>query len=141
MVTVCAILGLLNAIIAVLGGVTRAQFEQSQLDLPPDVIDDLIAANEVGTIILSTTSSFLWWIAIYFLVQLTTRFFGGSGPFSTTLAVMGVSFVPLALGGISTGSLPQPRWCSIRGAQPRLPSGIWAYSWDMPSPSGTRSWW
>lgn len=102
-VTICAALGLLNAIITVLGGVTRAQFERSQLDIPPDILDGLISATEVGTIILSATSSFLWWIVVSLLMQLTTRFFGGNGPFSSMLAVVGLSFMPLALGVVVTG--------------------------------------
>ncbi len=102
-VTICAILGLLSATIAVLGSVTRARFERSQLDLPPDVIDDFIATTEVSTIILSIASPFLWWMVVSLLMQLTTRFFGGNGPFSVMLAVVGLSFVPLALSSVLTG--------------------------------------
>ena len=64
------------------------------------MLDGLVSASEIGTIILSTISPFLTWIVISLLMQLTTRFFGGSGSFSAMFAVVGYSFVPLALGGV-----------------------------------------
>ncbi|CAN5258811.1 hypothetical protein BH18ACT10_BH18ACT10_00380 [soil metagenome] len=99
-VGLCSALGLLGSIILVLGGVTRAQLNQSQLDLPQDVIGNLISAAEIGTIVLSATWFFASWIAISLLMQLTTRFFGGSGSFSAMLAVVGYSFMPLVLNGV-----------------------------------------
>ena len=101
-VAICTVLGLLNAIILVLGGVTRAQFEGSQFDFPQDALDSLVSASEIGTIVLSTISPFLTWIVVSLLIQLTTRFFGGSGSLFLMLAVVGVSFVPIALGAVLT---------------------------------------
>jgi len=66
------------------------------------MLNSLVSATEIRTIILSTISPFLTWMVVSLLMQLTTRFFGGSGSFSTMLAVVGTSFVPLALGAVLT---------------------------------------
>jgi hypothetical protein len=98
-----AALSLIAATAAVLGGVTRAQFEGQPTPpgLPPDLLDNIVAATEIATLLFSVLFPFVWWILISLVMQLATRFFGGSGPLSAMLAVVGVAGVPLALGALA----------------------------------------
>jgi hypothetical protein len=101
---VYAAASLLAAAVAVLGGVTRAQFPQSPADapaLPPDLLENLVVATEVATLVLSVLSPFIWWVAVSLVMQLATRFFGGIGPLPAMLAAVGVAGVPLALGSLT----------------------------------------
>ena len=100
--TVYAALSLVAATAAVFGGVTRAQFEGGPTTpgLPPDLLDNIAAATEVATLVLSVLAPFVWWIVVSLVMQLATHFFGGSGPLSATLAAVGVAGVPLALGSL-----------------------------------------
>jgi hypothetical protein len=59
-----------------------------------------MVATEVATLILSVLAPFVWWIAVSLVMQLATRFFGGSGPLPAMLAAVGVAGVPLALGSL-----------------------------------------
>lgn len=93
-----AVLGILGAVVAVLGGVTSAQFEgQPAPGLPPGMLDDLRTATEVGVVVSSVLTPFVVWIGVSLVMQLVTRFFNGSGPLPAMLAVVGISGVPLAL--------------------------------------------
>jgi hypothetical protein len=56
--------------------------------------------TEVATLVLSVLAPFVWWIAVSLMMQLVTRLFGGEGPLSAILAVIGVGGVPLALGAL-----------------------------------------
>jgi hypothetical protein len=56
--------------------------------------------TEVATLVLSVLAPFVWWIAVSLMMQLVTRLFGGEGPLSAMLAVVGVAGVPLALGAL-----------------------------------------
>jgi hypothetical protein len=100
---VYAALSLVAAAVAVLGGVTRAQFEGQTTPprLPPDLLDNIVAATEIITLIFAVLSPFVWWLLVSLVIQLATRFFGGSGPLSAMLATVGVAEVPLALGALS----------------------------------------
>jgi hypothetical protein len=100
---VYAVLSLAAAAIAVLGGVTRAQFEGQPAPpgLPPDLLDNIVAATEIATLLFSVLSPFVWWVLISLVMQLATRFFGGSGPLPAMLAAVGVAGVPLALGALA----------------------------------------
>jgi hypothetical protein len=102
---VYAALSLAAAAVAVLGGVTRAQFPQRPVGpgLPPEVLENLVVAIEVATLVLSVLSPFVWWIALTLVMQLATRLFGGEGPLSAMLAAVGVAGVPLALGSLVQG--------------------------------------
>jgi len=91
---------LVAAAIAVLGGVTRAQFDPRGVDLPPGAVNDLVAAAEIATLLFSVLSPFVWWLVVSLVLQLATRLFGGGGPLSATLAAVGVAEVPLALGSL-----------------------------------------
>ena len=93
-----ALLGLAGSVVAVLGGITSAQFEgQPAPGLPPGTLDNVKTATEVGLVVSSVLTPFVVWIAVSLVMQLVTRFFGGSGPLPAMLAVVGVSGVPLAL--------------------------------------------
>ncbi len=99
---VYAALSLAASAAAVFGGVTRAQFrgQPAGPELPPDLLEGIVVATEVATLVLSVLAPFVWWIAISVVMQLVTRFFGGEGPLSAMLAVVGVAGVPLALGAL-----------------------------------------
>jgi hypothetical protein len=96
---VYAALGLAAAAISTFGGITRAQFE-GQPVLPPEVVEKLVTATEIATLIFAVLSPFAWWISVSLVMQLATRLFGGSGPFPAMLAVIGVAEVPLVLGSL-----------------------------------------
>jgi hypothetical protein len=98
-----AALSLAAAAISALGGVTRAQFEEQPMPpgLPQDVLDNLVVATEIATLVFSVISPFVWWISVSLVMQFVTRFFGGEGPFSAMLAAVGVAGVPLALGSLA----------------------------------------
>ena len=95
--TIYAALSLAAAAVSVLGGVTRAQFG-GQPGLPPGVLERLVAVTEVATLVFSVLAPFVWWVAVTLVMQLVTRYFGGQGPVSAMLAVVGVAGVPLPWG-------------------------------------------
>jgi hypothetical protein len=99
---VYAALSLVAAAVAVLAGVTRAQFaaQPAPPGLPPGTLEGILRATEIGTLVLSVLAPFVWWISVSLVMQLVTRFFGGEGPISAMLAVVGVAGVPLALGSL-----------------------------------------
>jgi hypothetical protein len=97
-----AALSLVAAAVAVLGGITRAQFPQRPAGpgLPPGLLENLVLVTEVATLVFAVLSPFVWWIAVSLAMQLATHLFGGSGPFAAALATVGVAGVPLALGSL-----------------------------------------
>ncbi len=97
-----AALSLAAAAVAVLGGITRAQFPQRPAGpgLPPELLENLVLATEVATLVFAVLWPFVWWIAVSLAMQLATRLFGGSGPFAATLATVGAAGVPLAVGSL-----------------------------------------
>ncbi len=97
-----AALSLVATAVAVLGGITRAQFAQQPMGpgLPPELLENLVVVTEVATLVFATLSPFVWWIAVSLVMQLVTRFFGGSGPLAAMLAVVGIAGVPLAMGAL-----------------------------------------
>ena len=97
-----AALSLVAAAVAVLGGITRAQFAQQPMGpgLPPELLENLVVVTEVATLVFATLSPFVWWIAVSLVMQLATHLFGGSGPLPAMLAAVGVAMVPLALGSL-----------------------------------------
>ena len=92
-----ALLGLVGGLVDVLGGITSSQFEGQPTPpgLPPGTIEAIQRATEVGIIVLSVLSPFVTWLVVSLLMQLVTRFFGGEGPLSGTLAAIGVAQMPL----------------------------------------------
>lgn len=98
-----AALSVAGAAVSVLGGVTRAQFEGQQVPpgLPPDLLENLVVATEIATLVFAALSAFIWWITVSVVMQLATSLFGGNGPLSAMLAAVGVAGVPLALGALA----------------------------------------
>ena len=93
----------------VLGGVTRRSIEQqpAQPGLPPGFEDTLVRVAEVAIPASALVAPFVVWIVVSLLMQLTTRFFGGTGPLSSMLGVVGVAQAPFLLnvvvGAVLTG--------------------------------------
>ena len=101
---VYAALSLAAAAIAVLGGVTRAQFSQGPAvppGLSPKLLENVMVAAEVATLVFPVLSPLVWWISVSLAMQLATRLFGGSGPLAAMFAAVGVAGVPLALGALA----------------------------------------
>ena len=86
----------------VLGGATRRSVEQqsTQPGLSPESLKTLVRVAEVATPILAALSPFVIWLVVSLLMQLATRFFGGAGPLSSMLGVVGVAQTPLIAGGV-----------------------------------------
>ena len=93
----------------VLGGVTRRSIElqPTQPGLPPGFEDTLVRVAEVAIPASALVAPFVIWIVVSLLMQLTTRFFGGTGPLSSMLGVVGVAQAPFLLnvvvGAVLTG--------------------------------------
>lgn len=87
-------LGLISTAIAILGGGLRLNPEDFP-DIPPQVLENIATATQIGTPIITALVPFVWWLLVTLVMQLVTRFFGGSGPISAMFAVVGVAFIPL----------------------------------------------
>jgi hypothetical protein len=51
----------------------------------------------VFSLVSAVIQPFILWLLVSGLMQLVTRFFGGTGPFSAMLAVVGVAQIPLVI--------------------------------------------
>jgi hypothetical protein len=96
-VALYAVLGLAGSAIALLGGLTQAQFETGQAQPLPLGFEDFLDYVGVFSLISAVIQPFVLWLLVSGLMQLVTRFFEGTGPFSAMLAVVGVAQVPLVL--------------------------------------------
>jgi hypothetical protein len=96
-VALYAALGLIGGAIAVFGGLTQAQFETGEAQPLPPGLEDLLAYVGVFSLVSAVIQPFVLWLLVSGLMQLVTRFFGGTGPFSAMLAVVGVAQVPLVI--------------------------------------------
>lgn len=84
-------------------------------DLPPE-FEGFFTAFFVFGLVFSVVWPFVSWLLISGLMQLITRFFGGTGPFSGMLAVVGVAHVPylierliqIPLAGLQILLVPDP---------------------------------
>ena len=84
-------------------------------ELPPE-FEEFFPAFFVFGLVFSVVWPFVSWLLISGLMQLITRFFGGSGPFSGMLAGVGVAHVPylierliqLPLAGLQILLVPDP---------------------------------
>ena len=94
-----AALGLVSGALVFLGGSLQERFEAQGQPLPPG-FEDFIAAYSVIAIVLAVLTPFVYWLLVAGLMHLVTRFFGGNGPFSGTLAVVGVAQAPLVLSSV-----------------------------------------
>lgn len=98
-VALYAALSLVVSAALVLGGVTRRSIEQqpAQPGLPPGFEDTLVRVAEVAVPASALVTPFVIWIAVSLLMQLATRFFGGTGPLSSMFGVVGVAQAPFML--------------------------------------------
>lgn len=110
-VAVYAALSLIIGTVVVLSGATRRQLEQGfeqspgQPALPPGILDTLTRVTEIGTPIFASVSPFVGWFLISLLMQLTTRLFGGAGPLSSMLGVVGVAQAPFVVSAVINAPL------------------------------------
>lgn len=79
-------------------------FGQAQSGLGPGALppgfEVFISSIFVAGMVWSVVSPFLLWLLVSGLMQFVTRFFGGTGPFSGMLAVVGVAQMPLLVGAL-----------------------------------------
>lgn len=92
-----AALGLISVAVLLFGGNLQAQLESSGAQLPSGFFEGFA----VAALVLSVLAPFVWWLLLSLVLQLVTRFFGGEGPLSATLAAVGVAFAPLVLSAIA----------------------------------------
>ena len=104
-VAVYAVMSLAISAAFVLSGATRRQLQEGlgrpgQSALPPGVSETVARTFEIGAPIAALLSPFLIWFLVSLLMQLATRLFGGTGPLSSMLGVVGVAQAPFIVGGI-----------------------------------------
>jgi len=108
-VALYAALSLVVSTAFVLGGATRRSIEQQppQPGLPPGFRETLVQMSGVAVPALALLSQLVIWVVVSLLMQLATRFFGGTGPLSAMLGVVGAAQAPflvsVALGAALTG--------------------------------------
>jgi hypothetical protein len=138
-VALYAALKLLIAVVDILGGVTESAFNPEDFpELPPEIVESLSQSVGVGALILAVLSPFVGWAVVSLLMQLVTRFFGGTGPLSGMFAVVGVAAVPLVIAsaielpatGLQAVVGPQSTAAAIVGALLLLLS-LAAYAWNV----------
>ena len=115
-----AALGLVVVAASVLSGATRRQIEQQQSaqpGLPPGFREVFVRVLEVGLPIFALLSPFFIWVSVSLLMQLVTRFFGGDGPLSAMLGVVGVAQMPLFI-GLGLGILSTALQLVVGGGTP-----------------------
>ncbi len=100
-------LSLIVSMAFVLGGATRRSVEQQppQPGLPPGFEDAFARVAEVAVPALAALSPFAIWLVVSLLMQLATRFFGGAGPLSSMLGVVGVAQAPFLVSGVLSAGL------------------------------------
>lgn len=98
-VALYAVLGLLVSGVFVLAGVTRSSIEgqSAQPGIPPGTQETLVRVAEIAVPALALLSPFVIWLVVSLLMQLATRPFGGTGPLSSMLGVVGVAQAPSLL--------------------------------------------
>ena len=94
-----AALGLVSGALVFVGGSLQEEFEAQGQPLPPG-FEAFVAAFSVIAIVLAVLAPFVNWLLVAGLMHLVTRFFGGNGPFSGTLAVVGVAQAPLVVSSV-----------------------------------------
>ena len=93
-----AVLSLIGGVIDALGGLTANQFSPRNFPgLPPEFYESAPEVVSVALLIFAVVGAFVWWLLVSALMQLVTGFFGGAGPFSAMLAVVGVASVPFVI--------------------------------------------
>ena len=97
-VALYAALQLVTGAVDVLGGVTAGAIDPKTFPgVPPDLVEDVSRSAGAATLLGAILSPFIGWAAVSLLMQLVTRFFGGTGPLSGMFAVVGVAAIPLVI--------------------------------------------
>ena len=96
-VSLYAALGLISGAIAVFGGLTQAQFQPPGVQPLPPGFEDFLDYVGIFSLVSAVLYPFVLWLLVSGLMQLVTRFFSGTGPFSGMLAVVGVAQVPFVI--------------------------------------------
>ncbi len=79
-------------------GFSQEQLEAAVGQLPSEVTDLIDPTTFIWLgVVLGVVWTFVFWLLVSGLMQLVTRFFGGTGPFSGMLAVVGVAQVPYVI--------------------------------------------
>jgi hypothetical protein len=91
-----AVLSLVAAALAFFGGLAEAQLGAGGTPVPPEV-RDLLVPFSILALVFVAVWPFVFWLLVSGPMHLVTRFFGGTGPFSATLAVVGVAGVPFVI--------------------------------------------
>jgi hypothetical protein len=98
-VAVYAALGLVSSAVGLLGGGLERQIEAQGQQLPPG-FENVLGVIIASSLVIGVLSPFVNWLVVAGVMHLVTRFFGGTGPFSGTLAAVGVAQVPLVLASV-----------------------------------------
>lgn len=91
-----AVLSIVAGALALFGGLTEAQLGAGGAPLPPE-IQDLLVPFSILALVFAAVWPFVFWLLVSGVMHLVTRFFGGTGPFSATLAAVGVAGVPFVI--------------------------------------------
>lgn len=95
-----AALALVGSALTVFSGSLQAQVEAGGGRSLPPGFEDFLVYFEVSLLVWVVVSPFVQWLVVSGLMQLITRFFGGSGPFSGMLAAVGVAQVPFLVSAV-----------------------------------------
>lgn len=109
-VAAAAVVNVLISAIFILGGFAQAEIDaaleaqqQAGLPLPPgqsELLDAFFQAAGVFDVVFSALWPFVVWLVVGLVMHLVTRFFGGEGSLSATLAAVGVAHVVLILSSL-----------------------------------------
>jgi hypothetical protein len=98
LVALYAALQLVINVVGILGGATvSAVAPENFSGLTPGFVEGFSRVGKVAIVISAVLSRFIGWTAVSLLMQLVTRFFGGTGPLSGMFAAVGVAAVPLVI--------------------------------------------
>jgi Yip1 domain len=96
-VALYAALNLIIAAVDVLGGLTTGALNPNDFPgVPPELLESFTRLG-VWFVISAVFSPFVGWAVVSLLMQLVTRFFGGTGLLSGMFAVVGIAAVPLVI--------------------------------------------
>lgn len=138
-VALYAALQLVTAVVDILSGATASALDPENLSgLPPELVEGLSQGGQIAIIISAMLSPFIGWAVVTLLMQLVTRFFGGTGPVSGMFAVVGVATVPLVI--LSVIELPATGLQAVVGPESAaavivdlllLLLALAAYAWNI----------
>lgn len=96
-VALYAALNLIITAVDVLGGVSTGALNPEDFPgVPPELLEGFTQRG-AWFLISAVFSPFVGWAVVSLLMQLVTRFFGGTGPLSGMFAVVGIAAVPLVI--------------------------------------------